>query len=317
MAPTALDRREHAAPVIPDSPGRAGQAVTALLVVGPLVGVALAVWLAWGHGLSLSNVVVGAALYLVAGHGITVGFHRYLTHGAFRATRTLRVVLAVAGCLAVEGGPVSWVALHRRHHRFSDGDGDPHSPYRFGTSALAQIRGLLFAHVGWLFTGPAAQPDLYAPDLVADPDIRTVDRMFPLIAGASVGVPFFLGWIVTGHVAGGLTMLLWAGLVRIAVLHHVTWSVNSICHVFGRRPFRTHADDRARNFWPLAIISMGESWHNLHHADPTCARHGVDRFQIDSSARLIRGFELAGWATEVRWPVAHRLHARRYATSAR
>ena len=294
-----------------DSPALAGRVITGLLVTAPLAGLVVASARAWGHGLSLTDVYVAVAFYALAGHGVTVGFHRYLTHGSFTATRPLRIGLAVAGCLAVEGGPIGWVALHRRHHRFSDGPGDPHSPYRFGTSPTAQLRGLLYAHVGWLFTGPAAQPQTYAPDLVADDDIRLVDRLFPLIATFSVLTPFFLGWLVTGRLDGAIDMLLWAGLVRIAVLHHVTWSVNSICHMLGTRPFRTRGKDRARNFWPLAIISMGESWHNLHHADPTCARHGVDRFQLDSSARLIRWLELTGAASEVRWPLQRRLALRR------
>ena len=300
-----------------DSPTFIGQLVTGLLVAGPLAGLVVALTRAWGHGLSIADACVAVAFYASAGHGVTVGFHRYLTHGAFRAIRPLRVALAVAGCLAVEGGPIGWVALHRRHHRFSDAEGDPHSPYRFGTSPLAQLRGLMYAHVGWLFAGPAAQPRIYAPDLVADHDIQVVDRSFPLIAAASVLAPFFLGWLITGRLRGAVSMLLWAGLVRITVLHHVTWSVNSICHVVGRRPFRTRGGDRARNFWPLAIISMGESWHNLHHADPTCARHGVDRFQLDSSARLIRWFELAGLASDVRWPDFDRLRVRRLAEAPR
>ena len=280
-------------------------------MIGPLAGLIVAVGSAWGRGLSVADACVAVLFYAVAGHGITVGYHRYLTHGAFKATRPLRIALAVAGALAVEGGPIGWVALHRRHHRFSDAEGDPHSPYRFGTSAGAQLRGLMYAHVGWLFTGPAAQPREYAPDLLADRDIRRIDRLFPLVAAASVLTPFFLGWLLTGRLHGALEMLLWAGLVRITVLHHVTWSVNSVCHLIGRRPFRTRGGDRARNFWPLAVISMGESWHNLHHADPTCARHGVDRFQLDSSARLIRWLELTGAVSDVRWPDPARLRGRR------
>ncbi len=295
------------------APGLIGQAVTGLIVVGPLGGLVWAVATAWGRGLSLMNLLVACAFYVVAGHGITVGYHRYLTHGGFKALRPVRIGLAAAGCLAVEGGPIGWVALHRRHHQFSDAEGDPHSPYRFGTSPLAQLRGLVYSHVGWLFSGPAAQPEIYAPDLLADRDIQRINRLFPLIAAISVLAPFLLGWLITGTLAGALSMLLWAGLVRIAVLHHVTWSVNSICHLVGRRPFRTHGRDRARNFWPLAIISMGESWHNLHHADPTCARHGVDRFQFDSSARLIRWLELAAFASDVRWPDQDRINSRRRA----
>jgi stearoyl-CoA desaturase (delta-9 desaturase) len=292
-------------------PGFLGRGITVLLVVGPMAGLAWAVFEAWGSGLSAMTVGIAIAAYVVAGHGVTIGYHRYLTHGSFKAKRPLRVALAVAGCLSVEGGPISWVALHRRHHRFSDADGDPHSPYRFGTTPLAQVRGLVHAHVGWLFTWPDAQTEKYAPDLLADADIRKVDRLFPVIAVTSVLAPFFFGWVVSGHVREGIALLLWAGLVRIAVLHHVTWSVNSICHVYGRRPFRTRGSDRARNFWPLAVISLGDSWHNMHHAEPTCARHGVDPRQIDSSARVIRWFEMAGWAHDVRWPEPDRLLARR------
>lgn len=292
-------------------PTRVQQAITLALIAAPFVALGLGLVWAVRHGLSTLDASLAVAFYLVAGHGVTVGYHRYLTHGSFRANRPLRLALAVAGCLAVEGGPVGWVAAHRRHHRFTDAPGDPHSPYRYGTGALAQVRGLLHAHVGWLFTAEGSDAATYAPDLLADDGIRRIDRLFPALAVISVVAPFGIGWGVTGHLAGGLSALLWAGLVRIGVLHHVTWSINSICHVVGTRPFRTRPADRATNVWPLAVLSMGESWHNLHHADPTCARHGVDRFQLDSSARLIRWLERTGWASEVRWPDAARLDPRR------
>lgn len=301
-------------------PGRSGpgfiisvaqRAITVAVILVPLVGVALAGLEAWRHGLSPITLMVAVLFYAIAGHGVTVGFHRYLTHGSFTAARPLRIALAVAGSLAIEGGPIGWVAVHRRHHQFSDGPGDPHSPYRYGTGLGAQLRGLGYAHLGWMFARTQSDPQRYAPDLLADPDIVAVDRLFPVIAAASVFAPFAIGWALTGRVGGGLGLLLWAGLARIALLHHITWSVNSICHLFGRRPYRTRGSDRARNFWPLAVISMGESWHNLHHADPTCARHGVDRFQLDSSARLVRWLELAGWASNVHWPQRARLTARR------
>jgi stearoyl-CoA desaturase (delta-9 desaturase) len=199
------------------------------------------------------------------------------------------------------------VANHRRHHMFSDGDGDPHSPNRHGAGAAAQLRGFVHAHVGWLFGGGTSPAERFAPDLLRDRDITVLSRLFPLFAVASLAIPFLLGWGLSRTLVGGLTALLWAGLVRMAVLHHVTWSVNSICHMFGRRPFATK--DRSRNFAPLAIASMGESWHNLHHAFPSSARHGVGRGQLDSSAALIRVFERVGWASRVRWPTAERLAA--------
>lgn len=292
-------------------PSRFQQAVTLALIGVPLLALAAGAASLWGHGLSLLDIVLGVSFYLVAGHGVTVGYHRYFTHRSFKAIRPLRLGLALAGCLAVEGGPIGWVAAHRRHHKFTDTAGDPHSPYRYGTGLLAQARGFLHAHVGWLLTAPPTDAATYAPDLLADRALRRIDRSFPLIAVLSIGGPFAIAWGITGRLSAGLSALVWAGLVRIALLHHVTWSVNSICHMVGERPFRTKQHDRATNFWPLAILSMGESWHNLHHADPTCARHGVDRFQLDSSARLISWFEHVGWASCVHWPQTGRLDARR------
>jgi stearoyl-CoA desaturase (delta-9 desaturase) len=297
----------------PRRPARWQQAITLALIGVPLAALVVGASELWGHGLSALDITLGVAFYFVAGHGVTVGYHRYLTHRSFTAARPLRLVLAIAGALAVEGGPIGWVSAHRKHHRFSDGPGDPHSPYRYGVGPLAQIRGLAHAHVGWLLTAPPVAAAVYAPDLVADRAIRRIDRLFPLLAAASLAAPFGIGWAVTGRLSAGISALLWAGLVRVALLHHVTWSVNSVCHMVGARPFRTRAKDRATNVWPLAILSMGESWHNLHHADPTCARHGVDRMQLDSSARLIRWFELAGWARDVRWPDRDRLARRRLA----
>jgi stearoyl-CoA desaturase (delta-9 desaturase) len=276
------------------------QTITAALVIGPFVAVAAAVPLLWGSVIHVRDVVLAVVLYAVTGHGVTVGFHRMFTHRSFKATRPLKIVLAVAGSMAVEGSLVSWVANHRRHHMFSDREGDPHSPHGHGSGLRGQLRGFAHAHIGWLFKTDNSPPERFAPDMLRDRDVLIISRLFPLLALASFAIPFLAGWGLSGKVAGGLTALLWAGLVRMAVLHHVTWSVNSICHMFGRRPHE--ADDRSTNFAPLAIISMGESWHNLHHAYPSSARHGAERGQLDSSAALIRIFEKAGWATKVRWP---------------
>ncbi|HET7487180.1 MAG TPA: acyl-CoA desaturase [Acidimicrobiales bacterium] len=279
--------------------------ITAALVVAPLVAVALAVSLLWGRALHPRDVVLGVVLYAVTGHGVTVGFHRMFTHRSFKPSRPLKIALGVAGSMALEGSIVSWVANHRRHHVFSDRDGDPHSPHAFGTGVVAQLRGFAHAHVGWLFSTADSPPERYAADLLRDPDITLLSRLFPVFAVVSLAIPFLAGWGLSGQLMGGVTALVWAGLVRMALLHHVTWSVNSVCHMFGRRPFA--ADDRSRNFAPLAILSMGESWHNLHHAYPSSARHGVGRGQIDTSAAVIRAFERLGWATKVRWPTAERL----------
>jgi stearoyl-CoA desaturase (Delta-9 desaturase) len=281
----------------------------------PFVALIAAVPVAWGWGLNWVVVARFLFFYVIAGIGIGTGFHRYLTHGSFKAKRWLRVTLAVAGSLAIEGSPTQWVADHRRHHAFSDREGDPHSPWRYGESFWGLTKGLFYAHMGWLFHRDLSNPERFAPDLVADKDIQRIDRLFPWIVTASVAFPALVGGLVTWSWQGALSAFFWAGLVRIALLHHITWSINSVCHVYGERPFETREGDKASNFWPLAILSFGESWHNLHHADPTCARHGVDKGQIDINARVIWLFEKFGWVSQVKWPKADRLDAKRLAAT--
>ncbi|MEU5258909.1 acyl-CoA desaturase [Amycolatopsis sp. NPDC021455] len=273
----------------------------------PFVALAVAVPVFWGWGIGWLDLTIGGAFFVVSTLGVTVGYHRYFTHGSFRAKRALRIALAIAGGLAAQGPVIGWVADHRRHHAFSDRDGDPHSPWLFGTSPLALARGFWHAHMGWLFGRDKTNVDRFAPDLAADRDLRVVDRLFPLWVVVSLLLPPLLGGLITLSWWGALTAFLWAGLARISFQHHVTWSVNSICHMIGERPFTSR--DRSANFWPLAILSMGESWHNTHHADPTSARHGVLRGQLDVSARVIWVFEKLGWAWNVRWPTAKRLAA--------
>jgi len=250
-------------------------------------------------------------MYAVTGHGITVGYHRYFTHGSFKANRGTRVALAVAGSMAIEGPITRWVADHRRHHAFSDKDGDPHSPWRYGTDLRSLLKGMFHAHLGWLFDRRKTNQERYAPDLLKDGALVTTSRLFVVWAFVSLAAPALIGGLVTGSWAGAWSAFFWAGLVRVALLHHVTWSINSVCHVLGNRPFVSPGRDRATNFWPLAVLSAGESWHNLHHADPTCARHGVLRGQIDISARVIWAFERLGWASGVKWPDHVRLAAKR------
>ncbi|NIH79868.1 acyl-CoA desaturase [Amycolatopsis viridis] len=278
--------------------------IRAFLII-PFVALIVAVPVFWGWGVSWLDLAVAAAFYTVSTLGITIGYHRYFTHGAFRANRPLRIALAIAGSMAAQGPVLGWVADHRRHHAFSDRAGDPHSPWLFGTSPVALAKGFWHAHMGWLFGRDRTNVDRFAPDLAADADIRAVDRLFPLWVSLSVLLPALIGGLATLSWWGALTGFLWAGLARVSFQHHVTWSVNSICHMIGDRPFASR--DRSANFWPLAILSMGESWHNSHHADPTCARHGVRRGQIDVSARVIWAFERLGWAWQVRWPTEQRL----------
>ena len=281
------------------------QSLVIAFMIIPVVALVVAVALTWGWGLSLLDVVIATIAYFGTGLGVTVGFHRHFTHKSFKATRPLKVALAVTGSLAFQGSIVSWVADHRRHHAFSDKEGDPHSPWLFGTGPLAIARGFWHAHMGWLFDRDKTNARRFAPDLLADRDVAAVDRQFVLLTAVSLGVPALLGGLLSWSWWGALTAFLWGGLVRVGLLHHVTWSINSICHMAGRRPFGTR--DRSANVWWLAVLSFGESWHNLHHADPTCARHGVKRGQIDMSARLIWLFEKFGWVHSVRWPTPQRL----------
>jgi stearoyl-CoA desaturase (Delta-9 desaturase) len=281
------------------------QILVNVFVIVPMLALVAAVPLAWGWGLGWVDVALAAGFYLLSGFGVTVGFHRYFTHRAFTARRGLRIALAVAGSLALQGDVITWVADHRRHHAFADKEGDPHSPWLFGTTPAALAKGFWHAHMGWLFGRDRTNADRFTPDLLADRDIVRIARLFPLWTVLSLLTPALIGGLVSMSLWGAVTAFFWAGLVRAAVLHHVTWSINSICHMIGNRPFT--ARGKATNVWPLAIVSMGESWHNLHHADPTCARHGVRPGQLDPSARLIWVFERLGWVRQVRWPTRTRL----------
>ena len=309
-APTTTRTPLDQTPAVAPETKRDGEQVALALFIGiPFLALLAAVPVAWGWGLGWHDIVIALVMYAIAGHGITVGFHRHFTHGSFKANRGLKVALAVAGSMAIQGPVVRWVADHRRHHAFSDREGDPHSPWRYGETIPALAKGLWWAHTGWLFDVEQTPRSKYAPDLMADTDLQKVDRAFPLIVAGSMLFPALVGGLWSMSWEGALTAFFWASLVRVSLLHHVTWSINSICHTIGERPFKSR--DRSGNVWWLAVLSMGESWHNLHHADPTWARHGVEKGQVDSTARVIWAFEKLGWATDVRWPVAKRIDARR------
>jgi stearoyl-CoA desaturase (Delta-9 desaturase) len=289
----------------PEPSGRIERLLVAAFVAVPLLAVLAAAPLAWGWGLGWRDVVIGAVFYVISGMGISMGFHRYFTHCSFKAAKPLRAALAIAGSLAIEGPVLVWVADHRRHHKYSDREGDPHSPWRFGTDVRALTKGLLYAHIGWLFDPNRTSQQKFCPDLLADRTIRRISKAFPLWAGVSLLGPALIGGLWSVSWLGAFTAFFWASLVRVCLLHHVTWSINSVCHTFGKEDFDVR--DKSRNVAWLAILSFGESWHNLHHADPTCARHGALKGQIDISARAIRWAEQLGWAWDVRWPDAQRL----------
>ncbi|QSB07072.1 acyl-CoA desaturase [Natronoglycomyces albus] len=283
------------------------QSLVYIFLIGPMIALAAAVPFAWTTGLlGVTDIVLALVFFFVTGHGVTLAYHRMLTHGSFKANRPLKIFITILGSMAVQGNPIGWVADHRRHHAFSDKEGDPHSPWLFGTSPWAITKGFWHSHMGWMFQrNNTTNVQRYCPDLLRDKDLVRVSSLFWLWTILTFLLPAVLGGLITMSWMGALTAFFWAGLVRVSVLHHTTWATNSICHMVGERPFK--ARDKAANVWPLAIASFGESWHNLHHADPTSARHGVLKGQIDTTARLIWIFEKFGWATDVKWPSEERI----------
>ncbi len=292
----------------PEPRSRFERVLVGVFVAVPLLALIAAVPLAWGWGLGWHDVVIALAFYYISGLGISIGLHRYFTHGSFKAVRGFKIALALAGSLAIEGPVITWVADHRRHHKYSDKEGDPHSPWRFGDDWKALTKGLVFAHVGWLFDGEVTSEEKFCPDWLADSDVSAISRWFPGLVAVSLLAPALIGGLWSMSWQGAVTAFFWATLVRIAFLHHITWSINSICHTFGKADFEVR--DKSRNVAWLAILSFGESWHNLHHSDPTCARHGVLKGQIDISARLIWLAEKLGLVYDVRWPDEARLTGR-------
>lgn len=282
-----------------------------IVTVVPVGLVGWAAWRAWGGALRWPDLVALVVTYLLTGLGITVGFHRLFTHRSFKTSRPLRALMAVLGSAAVEGPVIEWVANHRKHHQFSDQPGDPHSPHLdHGSGWRGALAGLYHAHVGWIFRGDAlADRERYAKDLLADPVVEFVDRTFLLWVLAGLAFPFGLGLVLTGTVVGGLTALLWGGAVRMFCLHHATFSINSLCHFFGRRGFDT--DDRSRNVYWLALPTLGEAWHNNHHAFPTSAQHGLRWWQLDPSAWFIAILQRLGLVWDVIRISPERQRARR------
>jgi len=270
-----------------------------VLTILPLGGFVFAIVHFWGTGLSVVDAGIALAFYLFTGLGVTIGYHRLFTHRSFVARRPLKIALAIAGSMSVQGSIIDWVATHRRHHAFSDREGDPHSPHLDDDGSLrGTIRGLWHAHIGWLRSPEMTDNERWAPDLLADKDIVLIHKRFGTLMFSSFALPALLGGLFTWSIEGAVTAFMWGSLARIFVLHHVTWSINSVCHFFGDRPFQSN--DRSTNNWVLAILSFGESWHNGHHAFPTSAVHGIGRGQIDPTATMIRLFEKMKLASRVK-----------------
>ncbi len=279
--------------------------ITTAAVVIPFAGFVAAIVLLWGGLVSGRDLAIFAVMYALVGFGITIGFHRLLTHRAFEAPPAVRGALAILGSMSLQGAVIHWVADHRKHHTFADEQGDPHSPHTHdGEGWRAVLGGMWHAHTGWLFDrDERASARRYARDLREDPVMRFVDRYFLVWVLLGLLIPFLAGFALSGgELTAGLTALVWGGLVRIFLLHHATWSVNSICHIYGKRPFAI--DDESRNNWAVAFVSLGEGWHHNHHAFPTSARHGLSRLQFDPSYALICLMERLGLARNVKRPGA-------------
>jgi len=264
----------------------------------PVIAFVASIVLLWHKAVGWLDLGVMAALYGVTGLGITVGYHRLLTHRSFQTSKPIQYAFAIFGSMSVQGPVLHWVADHRKHHAHTDEEGDPHSPHLAGKGIIGAIKGLWHAHVGWLFSlKDRAEPERYARDWLEDRGMRVIDHLFFVWLGLGIALPFAIGFAARGTVIGGLQCALWAGAVRIFVLHHATFSINSVCHFFGRRSFAT--EDESRNVFWLAPLSFGESWHNNHHAFPRSAFHGLRPTQIDPGGFVIRMLEKLGLAWNV------------------
>ncbi|MBI5310252.1 MAG: acyl-CoA desaturase [Actinobacteria bacterium] len=276
--------------------------ITIAAVVIPFIGFVAAIVLLWGEGVTALDLGILALMYFISGMGITTGYHRLLTHRSFETKPWIRAAFAIAGSMSVQGAPIHWVADHRKHHDFSDEPGDPHSPHTHGKPGWrGVIAGWWHSHMGWLFSrDDRASASRYARDLKNDPTITWVDKHFFSWVLLGLAIPFTLGLAIGGSLYAGFTAFLWGGLARIFMQHHATWSVNSICHMYGKQPFEI--EDQSRNNWAVAMVALGEGWHHNHHAFPTSAKHGLLRGQLDPSYMMIKSLEAVGLAWNVRTP---------------
>ena len=275
----------------------------------PFAGLLVAILFLWGWGFSWTHLFILVGMYLATGLGITIGYHRLFTHRSFETIPAVKFILGVLGSMAVEGPVFKWVAQHRRHHQHSDAEQDPHSPHLHGEGWRGLLKGLWHSHVGWVFDRDIPGLSRYIADLTGSRMLRAISRMFPLWVVAGLMIPTALGGVITLSWKGALLGFIWGGLVRIFLVHHVTWSINSVCHLWGSRPFRSH--DESRNNAIFGVLAMGEGWHNNHHAFPTSARHGLRWWQVDLSYYVIRLMELLGLAWRVKVPATEAMEAKR------
>jgi stearoyl-CoA desaturase (delta-9 desaturase) len=307
-APLPADDQPLYTEVFPTVPLRV-KITNLLAVVLPFAGLVAGAILFWGWGFDWLHLGLMLGMYLISILGVTVGYHRLFTHRSFRTYKPVQVILAIAGSMAVEGPVIKWVAMHRRHHQRSDHEGDPHSPHLHGSGIIGMLKGFCHAHVGWMFKPDMPNIMNGVKDLLADPAIRRVDRFFAVWVALGLLAPAALGWILSHSWQGALLGFIWGGLVRIFLVHHVTFSVNSICHIWGSRPFQSN--DHSTNNLLFAILGMGEGWHNNHHAFPTSACHGLRWWQIDFSYYVIKLMSWVGLAWDVRKPSAAAMEAKK------
>ncbi|MCS6976182.1 MAG: acyl-CoA desaturase [Gemmatales bacterium] len=291
MSPEALE---------PTPLGWGVRIVTLLAVTVPIAGLVAAGMLMWGYGFNWIELGLLIGMYIATALGITVGYHRYFTHRSFETVPAVQFLLAVLGSMAFQGPMLTWVAVHRRHHQHSDQSDDPHSPHAHGGGILGLLKGLWHAHLGWMFKPPGFNIGSYVKDFDQRPWLKTVSHLFPLWVALGLLLPTGLGWLLIGGWLGAVLGLLWGGVIRIFLVHHVTWSINSICHLWGTQPYKGR--DESRNNLLFGILGLGEGFHNNHHAFPTSARHGLKWWQVDVSYLVIRLLGWLGLAWKIRLP---------------
>ncbi len=283
--------------------------VTLVFVVVPFLGLIAAIFTMWGRGFGFLYLILMSSMYVATALGITVGYHRLFTHRSFETSRPIKVIFAILGSMALEGPLLRWVAQHRRHHQHSDDVLDPHSPHHHGEGMVGLMAGFYHAHIGWIFSKNPPDLSRYVGDLVRDRVLRFVSTTWFIWALVGLGLPALLGGLISRSWEGAFLGFLWGGLVRVFFVHHVTWSVNSVCHLWGTRPF--NSDDESRNNAIFGILGFGEGWHNNHHAFPTSARHGLAWWQIDFSYWVIWCMSQVGLAWKVRVPAGPQIDAKR------
>jgi stearoyl-CoA desaturase (delta-9 desaturase) len=267
-------------------------------IILPILGAVAAMVLAWNSFFGPLDLILLVVMYLICGFGITIGFHRYFSHKSFNAPRWMVFLLGFSGSMAMQGPMFWWVATHRAHHKHSDQEGDPHSPHAHEGHGF--FKGFWHAHMGWLFNSKTEPVNQYISDLKSDPMLRWIDRNSTLCVVAGMVIPAIIGGLISMSWMGALTGFIWGGLIRVLIEHHVTWSVNSICHIWGAHPFQT--SDKSRNNLICGFLALGEGWHNNHHAFPTSARHGLRWWQFDSSWMIICCMQRLGIASKLRTP---------------